>query len=210
MHRLSLMLAMLIAGASSAQSFSTSAEPLWRRLFLGGSGGASYVFFEHPLLRGRALVPTYTVQAGLALSPIFTVGLEFDGLSRYVERESVSGPFSLFASAADCLNCVAPAKGAIPLSVNASFTTVAGRFDVAPLGTRGPYAAGLVGVALTQGFSFSGASAPTGISGGGRLGYRYRVNHTLELVGEVGFQGQWYDHARLLMPTAQAMARLYL
>lgn len=201
----------LVASPAFAQRGLAADSPV-HQLFLSGSAGASWAFFQHPMLTGTTLAPTYTLQAGFSISPRFVVSAELEGLSQHVRRELHASPFELVTAGADCTKCADPAQGGWITSTTVSFTTIAARFDVSPFGETGPYAAGVLGVALTDGFPADRPAnfSTVGVSAGGRVGVRFRVNHTLEVLAEAGFQGQFYNHAQVLLPSAHGMVRLYL
>jgi hypothetical protein len=209
LFRTAVVAAMLVAWSSFAQIRSDSVV---HKLFLTGTAGASLVVAEHPLLRGGGAAPTFTLQAGGAITPFLSVSAEMHSLSRYVTRELLSSPFDLVASGADCTRCTAPPSALEPLSTTISFNSLAVRVDLSPFGETGPYVAASGGLAMSQGFPPGprNTASPVGYAAGGQLGFRYRVNRTLELLAELGFQGQWYDHARVLQPLAHGGLRLYL
>lgn len=206
-----LVLSVVVACPALAQRGLLPDSPV-HQLFLSGSAGVSWAVFQHPMLTATTFAPTYTLQAGYAISPRFVVSAELEGLSQHVRREQHASPFDLVAAGARCETCVAGPEGGWIASTTVSFTTVAARFDVSPFGETGPYAAGVLGVALSDGFPLdrTASFSTVGVSAGGRLGVRFRVNHTLEVLGEAGFQGQFYDRAQVLLPSAHGMVRLYL
>ncbi len=209
MARAVVVAAWLVAASSFAQ---IPADSPVHKVFLTSTVGASWVSAVHPLLRGEGVAPTFSVQAGVALTPFLLLSADMQSLSRYVTRELLGSPFDLIAAGADCTTCRPPATVLEPLSTTVSFTSLNARVDLSPFGVTGPYAAASAGVAFNQGFPPGPRNtvSPTGFSGGGRLGFRLRVNRTLEVLAEVGFQGQWYDHARVLQPLAHGGLRLYL
>ena len=81
----------LLISSTNARAATAEDEPLVHRIFFAASAGATDAFFSHPMLTGEGVMPSFSFQGGVALSPNLLVSLSFDGISRHVSRQSETG-----------------------------------------------------------------------------------------------------------------------
>jgi hypothetical protein len=187
-------------------------------VFFAGSFGGTWASVLHPSFKADFAMPTYTLQAGVVLSSMFSVSVEADPYQHTLKRVRTSefavaplgSVFETASSGVQCSNCSAPAAAGWITSTNASFFGLNARVDFSPLGRTGPYVAAVGGIAMLQGFPDDAAQSGTvGGSVGARLGFRWRAHKVVELIAEGGWQGQFYDGARLSAFTGSGMMRLF-
>lgn len=197
-----LLMLMVLSTAARAQAERPA-------VFMMLSGGATWADIKHPSFQGNFAAPTWGLHAGLDVSSVVRVGVGMDGLMRRLHRVRAD-LYDLSATAANCTNCAPPATAGIANEADATFNALYARVDVSPLGSSGPYVAGIVGLGLADGFPADAEQAGHfGAAVGVRGGYRHRLAQRLEVFVEVGWQGQFYDRATVSTPVAIGGARLF-
>jgi hypothetical protein len=181
-------------------------------VFFAVSVGAKWIAMQHPAITTQFFSPALAMQAGINLSPNITLGVEANSFTRRIERKEGTNIFELAISRAGCNNCMGGASGSsAPIqATDFHVTSVGFRFDYALLGETGPYAALLAGLSGIGGIP-PDVTLPSdlGVLVGARVGYRYRYNHTLELVAEGGWQGQFFGGAQVHGVSLTAGVRAY-
>jgi hypothetical protein len=182
------------------------------QFFVAVSAGAKWLSVQHPAFTTTFIAPAFTLQAGVTLTPRFIIGAEVNGVTRRAQRVPGVNVFELAAASAGCSNCPGrPSGDQFVIATNVTFTNIAGRLDYAFLGNTGPFLAAMGGVSLLEGLPTDVAQAGN-VGGvvGARAGYRYRLLEVLEILGEAGWQGQYFGNAQVNSVSVQGLFRVYL
>ena len=197
-----------IEGAPTSPS-SEAARILKKRYFIGALGGFALVSASHPELGTTHLRgPVLGIQAGLALSPRWTISADFTNFETTLRRASAGEVFTTSSSwlrpLAGCETCQPRPRGGYVVGTTMHLTSLSPRIEVTPFGSDGLYVGASAGIAFV-----GGLDARTGASGTARLGFRYRPLRTLTIAAEGGAQGQAYSDASAAMYFAATQARLH-
>jgi hypothetical protein len=183
-----------------------------RRFFVGASGGFAMVSASHPELGTNHLLgPVLGLQAGLAVSPRWTVSVDFTNFESTLNRDS---PGELYTTSSSWLRPQAGCDSCPPIEIPAGSTysvrttmhlsTLSPRVEVTPFGADGLYLGASAGLAFV-----GGLDSRVGGAGTGRAGYRFRPAKILTLAIEGGVQGQMYADASAALVFAAAQGRLH-
>jgi hypothetical protein len=207
---MSVLLALGLSAPRSALAESGEASsPVRHPYFIGVSGGVGWVNPSYEGIAPQSLVgASIGVYAGYALTPKFTLGLEFTTIEKDVARLNAFDPFSASLprqSQAGCSDCEPPATGGWVPETSLFFGNLAPRVEFSPLGESGPYVGASAGLALLQLVNLR-----PGFGGGLRAGYRVRVVKILDFGVEAGAQGQAYALGSALMISGSAVFRPHI